>query len=106
MIWSDILEYENAHNPFKERSKRIFKWKAVASTTIKSTKDVIDKAKEIVKVGIKPKDALHLSSAITAGANYFITTDNGILKKASEISDIIILNPIDFIKELESKNEN
>ncbi len=102
LVWSDILEYENAHNPFEERRKRIAKWKTVATTMIQSTIDVIDKAKDIMKVGTKSKDALHLSSAIIAKADYFITTDKKIIKKSKEIKEIIVLNPIDFVKELEN----
>jgi predicted nucleic acid-binding protein len=43
---------------------------------------------------------LHLSCAINAKADYFITVDDGILKyKTNEIS---IFDPIEFIKHWES----
>ena len=101
LIWSDIIEYENSKNPFKERSKRISKWKNIASVYIQSTPDVVIKSKEIMSYGIKTKDALHLASAIKAGADYFLTTDKEIIKKAKNIEGIEILNPVDFIKEKE-----
>ena len=106
IVWSDILEYENSKNPFVERSKRIIKWKNISSIFIQSTSDVIDKAKEIMRFGLKPKDALHISSAISARANYFITTDKGIIKKATDIKETIIINPTDFVKEMENENED
>ena len=106
LVWSDILEYENSKNPFEERSIRIIKWKSVAKTKVESTHSVIEEAKNIVQHGIRPKDALHISSAITAKADYFITTDKGIIRRAGEISKVIILNPIDFVKEMEGENEN
>ena len=106
LVWSDILEFENSKNPFEERSKRIIKWKNVATIQIKSTSEVVDKAKEIMVYGIKPKDALHIASAIKAEADYFITTDKGILNKSNQIEDIEIINPIDFVKERESESEN
>lgn len=106
LVWSDILEYENSKNPFEERSTRIIKWKSVAKTKVESTHSVIEEAKNIMQYGIRPKDALHISSAITAKADYFITTDKGIIRRAGEISKVIILNPIDFVKEMEGENEN
>jgi predicted nucleic acid-binding protein len=48
-------------------------------------------------LGIGKKDSIHLACAIETKADYFITTDNGILKKNTEISEISILNPVDFI---------
>jgi predicted nucleic acid-binding protein len=52
-----------------------------------------------MKKNIKPKDSLHLACAIEAKCNYFITTDGKILNKS--IENIIIINPIDFIRILE-----
>jgi len=37
--------------------------------------------------------------AVVAGADYFLTTDNGILKKSKFIKDIRVKDPIDFIRE-------
>lgn len=106
LVWSDILEYENSKNPFEERRKRIVKWKLIATVIIQSTAEVIEKAKNLVQIGLKPKDALHLSSAIIAKADYFITTDKGIMRKANEVNGIKVINPIDFVKELEKENES
>jgi predicted nucleic acid-binding protein len=55
-------------------------------------------------MGLKAKDALHIASAIEAGAEYFLTTDDKILNKAGKIKELTILSPADFIKEIE-KND-
>ena len=60
---------------------------------------VIERAHEIMKTGIKYKDACHLASAILAHCQYFITTDKRFLKYKAE--DIITINPIDFVREME-----
>ena len=52
-----------------------------------------------MQLGIKPKDALHLACAIESGCDYFITTDKGLINKA--VPDIKIINPIDFVREME-----
>jgi predicted nucleic acid-binding protein len=60
-------------------------------------------AKTIMVEGIKQKDALHLACAIQSHCDYFITTDDGIMKK-SNIKEIIVIDPIEFIKILEEKS--
>ncbi|MEE9354732.1 MAG: hypothetical protein V3U75_04005 [Methylococcaceae bacterium] len=45
-------------------------------------------------------DSLHLACAIKAKTDYFLTTDDGIIKKALHIQDIQIVDPIGFIKEV------
>ena len=50
-------------------------------------------------IGIDPVDALHLSYAEFGGAEYFITCDDDIIKKAAKHKDIFeieICNPLKF----------
>jgi len=60
---------------------------------------VIKKAKELEKSGIKQKDAMHISCAINSNCSYFITTDYKLIKK--NISEIKVINPIDFVRQEE-----
>jgi predicted nucleic acid-binding protein len=100
LVWSYVLDYENEQNPFRERREQIAKWRRYASTDVEATDDVIDVARSLHQQGLKKFDALHLACAITANADYFLTTDNGILKKAEMIKNIQIKDPIDFIREV------
>ena len=62
--------------------------------------DILDKKVEnIIKYGIKHKDAYHLASAIFTECDYFLTFDKKILKHNSD--KIIVINPVDFVKLLE-----
>ena len=45
------------------------------------------------------KDALHVASAEQAGCDWFLTTDKGILKRASVSTEMRIANPTTFILE-------
>ncbi|MDR3062517.1 MAG: hypothetical protein LBU40_00065 [Methanobrevibacter sp.] len=47
-------------------------------------------------MGIKQKDAIHISCAIISECFYFITTDYKLIKK--NIDEINIINPIDFVR--------
>jgi predicted nucleic acid-binding protein len=100
LVWSYILDYENEKNPFQERREQIRQWKKYANTDIEASDQLIHLAKSLNQKGLKEIDALHVACAITAGADYFLTTDKGILKKSAIIEDISIKDPIDFIKEV------
>jgi predicted nucleic acid-binding protein len=54
-------------------------------------------ARELLAKGIKPKDALHVASAIIAEADCFLSTDDKLLKRLPGISQIAALNQINFI---------
>lgn len=57
-------------------------------------------AKGIIETGVKNMDALHVACAIIAGSDYFITTDDRLLKYQTK--DIQIVTPEDFIRRLEA----
>ena len=99
LAWSYMMDYEISFNPFMDRKIQISKWKNLAIVDISESKEIINVANEIMNKNIKPKDSLHLSCAIKAECNYFISTDDKILNKS--IDNIIIIDPIDFIKFLE-----
>ncbi|NOZ48422.1 MAG: type II toxin-antitoxin system VapC family toxin [Chloroflexi bacterium] len=100
LIWSYILDYENSQNPFRERREQIARWRKYAVKDVEENEKIIKLATMINRYGIKKLDALHIACAINAEADYFLTTDDGILKKASTVKDIKITDPIGFIKEV------
>lgn len=100
MVWSYILDYENEKNPFRERQEQIGKWKKYASMDMEADHDIIQLANSLHHLGLKKYDALHLACAIKSGADYFLTTDKGILNKAEAIKAIQVKDPIDFIREV------
>ncbi len=100
LVWSYILDYENSQNPFRERREQIIKWRTYSSDDIEESEEVINNAKIIVNHGIKKLDSLHLACAIKAKTDYFLTTDDGVIKKDSLIQNIQIVDPIGFIKEV------
>ena len=57
--------------------------------------DVIFISSNIMKTGIKYKDAVHLACSIVSKCNFFITTDKRVINyKTSEIK---VVNPIEFV---------
>ena len=55
-----------------------------------------------MSTGIKDADAAHIACAIQANYDYFLTTDNRVLKYRDE--KIEVINSVDFIKILEGNN--
>jgi len=97
--WSYILDYENAANPLEGRRTEIQRWEALADSYAAETPAILAAMQDIVTVGIKPLDALHIACAQALGCQYFLTVDKGILKKAAGVANIQILNLIDFVIE-------
>lgn len=100
LVWSYILEAENMANPFEERRMAIFDWKKQATMKIKENQTLLDKAQKLSRIGLRSKDALHISCAIFAECKYFLTTDDKILNKNNSIEEITVMDPIGFIKEV------
>ena len=101
LIWSYIIELENAHNPFAERQSAIDQWQTLAQMDISETENVLNTVHSLHSLGLKSKDALHIACAIEAGADYFITTDDLIIKRAQDLQQIRVVDPLDFIDCLE-----
>jgi predicted nucleic acid-binding protein len=97
--WSYVLDYENSQNPYEERSDEIIEWRKIAIDNILESQSVLNRMHGYEKLGIKSTDALHISCAVQANCNYFITVDKGILNKKKLVQDIKICNPIEFIEE-------
>lgn len=100
LVWSYILEAENMANPFEERRNTIVDWRKHAIMKVTENHTILNKAKNLNKIGLRSKDALHISCAIFAGCSYFLTTDDKILNKNDKIEEIMVIDPIAFIKEV------
>ena len=98
LAFSYISRYENWNSPHLNNKITIDKFFDNAKTFIDIDKaDIIEsKADKIMKCGVKAKDALHISCAIEASCDYFITTDDGILRKYIN-DEIKACSPIEFI---------
>jgi len=95
---SYVSRYENWNSPYSGNKITIEKFFENVTTYIDIDKaDTIEqKANKIMKFGVKSKDALHISCAIEAGCDYFITTDDEILKKY-KTGEIKVCSPVEFI---------
>jgi len=100
LAWSYILDYENSKNPFQERKEQIGGWKKYAEQDIHENAKLTGFADTLNKKGFQKLDSLHIACAIFMKCDYFLTTDDSILKKAALLNEIHIDDPIGFIKEV------
>jgi predicted nucleic acid-binding protein len=96
LVWSFILDFENQANPFIDRRESISEWKALASCHVPAIAEIAAAATGIAsETTLRPKDALHVASAIHAGAAFLLTTDRKLLNTVCR--GIRIMNPVDFV---------
>ena len=91
-----ILDFENAANPYQNRKQAIAKWKKMAVMDIDASETIVNCGNEIMRKGIKKKDALHIACAIEAKCDYLLSTDKKMLKTSFE--EINVISPVEFIK--------
>lgn len=75
--------------------EKFMKEYAAVYVSNKNEKDIANIAETIMETGIKEKDAYHVACAIKAECNYFVTTDDRLLKFQSE--KIKLVTPGEFI---------
>lgn len=102
LLWSFMIDYENSLNPYDDVRLEIGMAASLAKELINPDEFILSTAKELESKGIKPRDALHLACALRGGAEYFLTCDDKLIKRASELGwNVKIMNPIRFIEDLE-----
>ncbi len=63
------------------------------------TEDILLFAKSLASKGIKTYDALHITCAVSADCEYYLTTDKKLLN--TPIPEVKIISPVIFISEME-----
>ncbi len=104
LVTSYMLDYENAKNRFWHKRQAISEFMNENEAYYVSqdrNEEAIQIAEEIKKTGVKNPDALHVACAILAKSNYFITTDDRLLKYRSEKVEIV--TPGEFVRRVEEK---
>jgi len=101
LVWSYVLEYENQASPFEERRDVVARWKTVAMVDVDETEAIVQKAHEIAGRGLRAKDALHVACAMAAGCDFFLTTDDLVVKRMRGYAGIAVMDPAQFIVEVE-----
>lgn len=104
LVTSYILDFENSNNRSIQKKMAIEKFMKEYAKLYVSNKNEGDIAKiadQVMRTGIKEKDAYHVACAVTAECDYLITTDDRLLKYQSE--RIKVVTPGEFIRRMEEE---
>jgi len=97
-----MIDFENGLNPYQDNRLEISMMSSIAGYWIKPDEQIRENGKHYEKAGIKPRDALHLACAVHAGADFFITCDDKLAKRAKLMQfPIQLFNPVDFAYAME-----
>ena len=99
LAWSYILDLENEANPFEQRRLTIGDWKVHACVITGETNEILKAAERFERMGARSKDALHLACAVAMKCEFFLTTDDQLVKKVSDVAEIKVTDPVSFIRE-------
>ena len=105
LAYSFVSRFENSKSPYPHNQKSIAAFFVNAAVYIDHTYGfaVKRRAEEIIKTGVKTKDAYHIACAIESESRYFITVDKRVLKYP--VQEIIICNPVQFLDYLEGEQQ-
>jgi predicted nucleic acid-binding protein len=107
LVWSFMHEDENALCPFIERKLEVLRLSSLCKIRISPEEEIYTAAKGFQnKAGLSSKDAIHLACSHSAGCTFFLTCDEGLIKRAKRLNlSMRIVNPVDYIREV-GKNES
>ena len=103
LIASEALEFELGRNPNEVRREFAMRALSKAVQFIPASERVEKRARELNRVGFRPLDALHVASAEAAGADYFCTCDDPLLKRAKAVRGLKVkpVSPVELVGEIE-----
>lgn len=103
LINSDALIYEIEKIADTERRLRVKTYLSKAAHFIELSETIIERAREIIGYGFKSLDALHIAMAEHGSAEYFVTSDNAIIRKGKATQDklkVKVCGILDFLMEV------
>lgn len=98
---SDVLLDEISQTTNFRRKQKIRLLYQSASQNIDLTEEILARAQELERFGIKSYDALHLASAELGNADVFLTTDRRLINAANRAHvRVNVKNPIIWLTEV------
>lgn len=95
LISSPIHTLENSRSPISVRRLWVDRCLRLATHSVTLTDMIRNRAHELVATGQKPLDALHLACAESAGADWFLTCDDRLIKRY--VGPLTVQTPPNFI---------
>jgi predicted nucleic acid-binding protein len=104
-VGSRVLEVEIGRNPDLERRHDILTLLRFANEVVVPQSQDTIRAEWLQRLGFGEFDALHLACAEQGAADVFLTTDDGLLRRARRHAGVLrvsVENPVSWYREFES----
>ncbi len=82
LVRSPAHDLENERNPREDRRLATLLWLESAGVRVSANPETAARARTLAALGFGPLDALHLAFAEQSEAQWFVTTDDRLLKRA------------------------
>ncbi|MDJ0599164.1 MAG: hypothetical protein QNJ37_10040 [Crocosphaera sp.] len=104
LAWSFMHQDETLLCPFSQRKQEVLRLSRLCTIKIAPNTQIYQLANSFQQIqGLSSKDAVHVACADYIKANFFITCDDSLIKKANKLSlPMYIMNPIDYIRQEET----
>ncbi|MBW4635107.1 MAG: PIN domain-containing protein [Iphinoe sp. HA4291-MV1] len=105
LVSSSVLEYENSRNPFAINQQAMQRYLQMAVMKQQVNHTIKKRAEQLEKQGIQVVDSLHVACAEVSNSDYFITCDKRLINRSQGLT-LQVINPTDFILEIEDDNQS
>ena len=96
LLTSEVLEFEISRIPDEQRRREAAAILTLASERLTLSESTEVLAESFAQAGLSSIDALHVALADTANANYFVTSDDKLLRRAKALQGLNVL-PISIL---------
>ena len=106
LLGSEIIDIEISKIPDDDRMQKVSLLSSISQSYIIADEDTEKRAIELEELGFKSFDALHIACAEKGNAGVLLTTDDDLLRKASQNKGILkvkLENPVRWLMEVIEK---
>jgi predicted nucleic acid-binding protein len=105
LVSSSVLEYENSRNPDQVKQRAMDQYLKMARSRWEVDEAIRQRGQQLEHNGLKAIDALHVACAEAASSDYFITCDQRLINRSSNLA-MKVINPVDFVLEISNNDSN
>ncbi|MGH3088135.1 MAG: type II toxin-antitoxin system VapC family toxin [Rubrobacteraceae bacterium] len=100
LVSSFVVDAENRLSPDDSRRERVRALIGSAGQRVGRRRAILQRARILNDAGLAGRDALHLAAAEQARADYFVTCDDKLIKRAGRIgSPVEVVSPLELFEE-------
>lgn len=96
LLTSEALEFEIGRTPDEQRRREATAILTLASERLTLSEAAEQLAETFARAGLAAMDALHVAMAATAGADYFVSADDQLLRRAKALPNLSV-KPISLL---------